>query len=107
MREEEKVLHWILAATTGGYNRIRILNELLKKPQNTNMLSKKLKLDFKTVQHHLKVLEKNQLVTSKGGGGFGKVYFPSDMLENNIDLFKEIKHNIEDEKIKKKKKVKI
>lgn len=97
MREEEKVLHWILAGTAGGYNRVRILNELLIKPQNTNILSKKLKLDFKTVQHHLRVLEKNRLVTFKGGGGFGKVYFPSDMVENNIDLIKEIKHNIENE----------
>jgi predicted transcriptional regulator len=103
MREEEKVLHWILAGTTGGYNRVRILNELLRKPQNTNMLSKKLNLDFKTIQHHLRVLEKNQLVTFKGGGGFGKVYFPSDMVENNIDLINEIKHNIENEEIKKKK----
>jgi predicted transcriptional regulator len=101
MREEEKVLHWILAGTTGGYNRIRILNELIKKPQNTNMLSKELHLDFKTIQHHLRVLEKNQLVTFKGGGGFGKVYFPSDMIENNIDLINKIKHNIENEKIKK------
>jgi predicted transcriptional regulator len=103
MREEEKVLHWILAGTTGGYNRVRILNELLKKPQNTNILSKKLNLDFKTVQHHLRVMEKNRLVTFKGGGGFAKVYFPSDMVENNIDLIKEIKHDIENEEIKKKK----
>jgi predicted transcriptional regulator len=66
------------------------------------MLSKKLNLDFKTVQHHLRVLEKNQLVTFKGGGGFGKVYFPSDMVENNIDLINEIKQNIENEEIKKK-----
>ena len=91
MREEEKVLHWILVGTLGGYNRVRILDELLIKPQNTNMLSKKLNLYFKTVQHHLRVLEKNQLVTFKGGGGFGKLFFPSDMVENNIDLIKEIK----------------
>jgi predicted transcriptional regulator len=102
MREEEKVLHWILAGTTGGYNRLRILNELLKKPQNTNMLSKKLNLDFKTVQHHLRVMEKNRLVTFKGGNGFAKVYFPSDMIENNIDLIKEFNHDIENGDIIKK-----
>jgi predicted transcriptional regulator len=100
MREEEKVLHWLLAVTTGGYNRIRILNELLKKPQNTNMLSKELQLDFKTVQHHLKVLEKNQLVTFKGGGGFGKTYFPTGMVENNIGLISEIQQNIENDRLK-------
>jgi predicted transcriptional regulator len=102
MREEEKVLHWILAGTTGGYNRLRILNELLKKPQNTNMLSKELNLDFKTVQHHLRVMEKNRLVTFKGGGGFAKVYFPSDMIENNVDLIKEFNHDIENGDIIKK-----
>ena len=90
MNEVERALYWIIAGTMGGNNRARIINELLKKPQNTNQLSKKLKLDFKTVQHHLKVLEKNKLVTYKGGGGFAKIYFPSVMLEENIDSFNKL-----------------
>jgi DNA-binding transcriptional ArsR family regulator len=102
MREEEKVLYWILAGTTGGYNRIRILRELLEKPQNTNMLSKKLELDFKTVQHHLNVLEKNRLVTFQGGGGFSKIYFPSEMVEENRKLIQKIENDSLNEENKKK-----
>jgi len=94
MNEVERALYWIIAGTMGGNNRARIIKELLEKPQNTNQLSKKLKLDFKTVQHHLKVLEKNKLVTYKGGGGFAKIYFPSSMLEENIESFNKIMKEI-------------
>lgn len=105
MHEVEKVLYWILAGTMGGINRARILKELLKRPQNTNRLSKNLNLDFKTVQYHLGVLEKNGLVTFKGGGGFGKLYFPSKMLEDHIDSFDEILNEMEEQQKKKNKKV--
>ena len=95
MREVERALYWIIAGTMGGNNRARIIKELLKKPQNTNQLSKTLKLDFKTVQHHLKVLEKNKLVMYKGGGGFAKIYFLSQMLEDNINSFNKLLKEIE------------
>ena len=65
MRKIEKALYWILAGTMGGVNRMRILKELLIHPQNTNNLSKTLNLDFKTVQYHLKVLEKNGFLRVK------------------------------------------
>ncbi len=95
MREVERALYWIIVGTMGGNNRAKIIKELLVKPQNTNQLSKKLKLDFKTVQHHLKVLEKNKLVIFKGGGGFAKIYFASQMLEENLDSFNKILQEIE------------
>ena len=95
MHEVERALDWIIVGTMGGKNRARIIKELIKKPQNTNQLSKTLELDFKTVQHHLKVLEKNKLVTYKGGGGFAKIYFLSQMLEENIDSFNKIFNQIE------------
>ena len=95
MREVERALYWIIAGTMGGNNRARIIKELLKNPQNTNQLSKTLELDFKTVQHHLKVLEKNKLVIYKGGGGFAKIYFLSQMLEDNINSFNKLLQEIE------------
>lgn len=100
MQEVERALYWIIVGTMGGNNRARIIKELLIKPQNTNQLSKKLNLDFKTIQHHLKVLEKNKFVIYKGGGGFAKIYFPSQMLEENIESFNKI---ISEIKIKKNK----
>ncbi len=95
MHEVERALYWIIIGTMGGNNRARILKVLLEKPQNTNQLAKKLKLDFKTVQHHLRVLEKNKFVVYKGGGGFAKIYFPSQLLEDNTSSFNKIIQKIE------------
>ena len=102
MQELERALYWIIVGTMGGNNRARIIKQLLKKPQNTNQLSKKLKLDFKTIQHHLRVLEKNKLVIYKGGGGFAKIFFPSQMLEENVESFNKIIQENEFNKNKKK-----
>jgi len=105
MREIEKALYWILAGTMGGANRVRILRELLKRPQNTNNLSKTLDLDFKTVQYHLKVLEKNGFVTFKGGGGFSRLYFPAQIVEDNIEtlhgIIQQMEEQHKDKKIEK------
>jgi len=89
MHGVKRLLWWLLAGSAGGYNRGRILEELLKQPHNANDLSKVLSLDYKTIRHHLGVLEKNNLTTFTGSG-YGQMYFPSDLLENNVGIFKEI-----------------
>jgi predicted transcriptional regulator len=89
MASIKNILWWLLANSLGGTNRCRILNELITKPQNANELSKNLELEYKTARYHLKVLQENGLITSVGGG-YGKTYFPSESLEENIDYFKEI-----------------
>jgi uncharacterized protein YutE (UPF0331/DUF86 family) len=48
-----------------------------------------LNLDYKAVQHHIDVLEKNNLV-SHMGEKYGIMYFVSNYLESNIDTYKEI-----------------
>jgi len=48
-----------------------------------------LNLDYKAVQHHVDVLEKNNLV-SRMGEKYGIMYFVSNYLESNIDTYKEI-----------------
>ena len=102
MHEVERALYWLLAGTMGGENRVKILQELFRQPQNTNQLSKNLHLDFKTIQYHLKVMEKNGLVTYKGGDGFPKIYFPSQLIEDNIDQFKKIVNQMDSQQQKKK-----
>jgi predicted transcriptional regulator len=93
MKAVKRLLWWILVGSSGGLNRGRILNLILEKPCNANELSRVLKLDYKTVRHHLDVLQKNHLIISSVGD-YGKVYFPSSMLEENIELFKEITDKI-------------
>jgi predicted transcriptional regulator len=89
MKAEKRLFWWILIASSGGLNRARILKEIIKKPYNANELSKTLKLDYKTTRHHLDILQKNRLIISSNEE-YNKVYFPSDMLENNIEIFNEI-----------------
>ena len=101
MHAVKRLLWWLLAGSAGGINRGRILEELFTTPHNANELSSVLKLDYKTVRHHLEVLEKNHLVTSTGSG-YGKVFFPSDMLEEHAAVFQEIWERIGKKQITKK-----
>ena len=89
MKAVKRLLLWLLIGSSGGLNRARIIEKLFQKPCNANELSKVLNLDYKTTRHHLKILQKNHLIISSKEE-YNKAYFPSDMLEENIDIFKEI-----------------
>lgn len=89
MHAVKRLLWWILVGSAGGFNRARILQELTKTPRNANELATLLKLDYKTTRHHLEVLEKNRLITTMGNK-YGTLYFPSELLEENMHLYKEI-----------------
>ena len=47
-------------------------------------------MDYRTIRHHLKVLEKNKIITS-AGDGYGTTYFLSPVMEENYVLFEEIR----------------
>jgi predicted transcriptional regulator len=89
MRPAKRLLWWILASSVGGFNRARILHELLIAPRNANELATILNIDYKTTRHHLAVLKQNCLITTIGEG-YGKMYFPSDLLRDNKSFFNEI-----------------
>lgn len=56
---------------------------------NTNQLSETLDLNYKTVQHHLEVLEENNVVTTRGDN-YGTMYFLTDRMTENLDVLREI-----------------
>jgi DNA-binding transcriptional ArsR family regulator len=85
----KKILWWLIAGTKGGLNRARIINELNERPYNAHQLSEKLELDYKTVRHHIKILEENKIITSTGEK-YGTMYFLSSQLEDNYKLFEDI-----------------
>jgi len=82
-KETRKLLFYLFTSTRGGYTRLRIIMLLLENPLNTHQLSQELDLDYKAVQHHMKVLEKNNMV-SKIGEKYGAIYHLSNFLEFNI-----------------------
>jgi DNA-binding transcriptional ArsR family regulator len=84
-----QVLWWLIGGSRGGENRLRIVKEIQQRPQNTNQLSESLDLNYKTVQHHLEVLEENDVVTTEGDG-YGQMYFLTDRMSNNLDVLEEI-----------------
>jgi len=92
-RSRRHLLHWLIAGTRGGVNRGRLILELREEPMNANQLGYALGVDYRTVRHHLDVLEKNGLVTSMGER-YGKMYFLSLELEESWDLFEEIWNEI-------------
>jgi predicted transcriptional regulator len=85
----KNVLYWLLVNSLGGKNRIRILNELFNAPQNTHELSKKLSIEYKTVQYHLRILQENLLIESVGKK-YGLTYFITEELMENKQYFDEI-----------------
>ena len=81
---------YLLAGTRGGPTRAIIVNSLRKVPMNKNQLSKKLNLDYKTVEHHLKILVDNNMLSIINKGKYGAAYTLSTGMINSIASFNEI-----------------
>jgi predicted transcriptional regulator len=88
-----RLLWYLFAGSKGGENRIKIINLLQDTPLNINRMAEALNLDYKAVQHHVDVLQKNNLV-SRMGEKYGIMYFVSNYLESNMASFKEIVNKI-------------
>ena len=87
---QTKGLFWFLfAGSRGGHTRIRIISQLRNKPSNKNQLSLDLGMDYKGIQHHMKVLEENNIV-AKVGVSYSVTYFVSDLFEEGEAVFDEI-----------------
>ncbi len=46
-------------------------------------------MDYKTIRHHLELLQKNRVITTVGES-YGLTYFLSSEVEDNYALFEEI-----------------
>jgi DNA-binding transcriptional ArsR family regulator len=91
----DKRLWFLLAGTRGGLNRARILQSLRERPLNANDLAGRLRLDYKTVRHHLDVLRENDCVMALGNEGYGLLYTLSPRLQNHYADFEEIWRRLE------------
>ena len=93
----KRLLWFLFAGSRGGINRLRLVLVLKKSPLNANQLAKELGLDYKAIQHHIRVLEKNNMI-AKAGEKYGMTYFVSTFLEANMEAFDEIAQKLEKSK---------
>ena len=82
-KQTSKLLFYLFTNTRGGFTRLRIIMLLLERSYNTHQLSQELQLDYKAIQHHMKVLEKNNMI-HKTGEKYGAMFYISTFLEVNI-----------------------
>ena len=63
----KRVLMYLLVGSKGGPNRLQMIKLLKEEPMNANKMGERLGLDYKTVQHHLKILKENNVVVTSAG----------------------------------------
>ncbi|MFB6283274.1 MAG: winged helix-turn-helix domain-containing protein [Halobacteria archaeon] len=90
----EKTLWYLLTGMRGGENRVRIIDSLTDTPKNANQLSEDLDLGYKTVRHHLSMLEDHDVVETEGEG-YGKMYFLTDRFMEHEKQFNKIRERME------------
>ena len=78
------LLWYLLAGTRGGPNRLRILKELQARPYNAHQLAQALSIDYRTVRHHLKLLEQNGLISRPAGSAYASPYELTPYLSANF-----------------------
>jgi len=89
------MLFWFLfGASRGATTRIKIISLLRDQPANKNQLATQLGLDYKGIEHHIKVLEENNLVKHVGKK-YARTYLVSVFFEANESVFDEIVRKLE------------
>jgi len=93
MMNLKQELSYLMLGQQGGENRIKILESVRERSYNINQLSNELKLNYRTIKHHIDILLEHDLILSSGEG-YGDVYFISPKLEKNYDVLKEIESKL-------------
>ncbi|MDA4121742.1 MAG: winged helix-turn-helix domain-containing protein [Thaumarchaeota archaeon] len=87
--ELRRLLWFLLGGSRGGENRARIIRSLRAKPNNLNRLAGELDLQYKAVQHHMRILVSNSLVVTSGDK-YGMQYSLNPWFEAHIEEFEQI-----------------
>jgi DNA-binding transcriptional ArsR family regulator len=88
-RQTKSLLSYLFEGARGGTNRLRIMLLLTERPLNAHQIAKGLGLDYNSIEHHIAILEKNNMI-SRVGPRYGAMFFLSTFLEVNIEAFNEI-----------------
>lgn len=99
----EEAFSSVFTGMSGRYTRLKIICAITENPMNTLEISKKLNLDYKTIQHSINVLEKNNFIVREGTG-YGDIFFPSDLITSNLPTLYAVIRKVEKKLDKPKKK---
>ena len=77
----KNLVYYLFLGTRGGETRVLVVKTLKQQPLNAHQLSRVLKLDYKTIQHHLRILLDNNIITAVNKGKYGAVYFVSPEMD--------------------------
>jgi predicted transcriptional regulator len=86
----KRLLWYLFAGTRGGPSRAEIIKALQNRPCNANQLAQILHVDYKTIQHHVGVLEENGLIVPSNKGAYGAVLFLTPKMEEALPILDEI-----------------
>ena len=84
----------VFTGMSGRYTRMRIICAITEEPMNTLEISKNLEMDYKTIQHNIKVLESNSLIVREGEG-YGDLFFASELITSNLPTLYKVIRRVE------------
>jgi PAS domain S-box-containing protein len=90
----EKNLSYIILGQKGGKNRLQIMELLNDRPYNLHQLAQVLNLNYRTIEHHINVLTKHELITTSESKGYGNIYYLTPEMEGNIALLDDIRNKV-------------
>ena len=86
----KRLLWYLFAGTRGGPSRAEIIKALQNRPCNANQLAQILRVDYKTIQHHVGILEESGLIVPSNKGTYGAVLFLTPKMEEALPILDEI-----------------
>lgn len=85
------LMWYLLAGTRGGPNRLRILDRLRDSPANAHQLAAALALDYRTVRHHVGLLERNGAIVRPVRDAYAAPYELAPYLAEHYALLDEMR----------------
>lgn len=88
--KKSNTLQYLLLGKKGGKTTAKIIEKLLIRPYNSNQLANILNLSYNTIQYHIRIMLKYELIVQTSSG-YGSIYEPSQKLLNESEKFYELK----------------
>lgn len=79
-----------IAGTRGGPVRLDVLKIIAKEKMNISQISIKMGMDYKTIQHHMRVLDKSGFVKKEMSKN-ESIYSVSDLIRSNNEIMEIIR----------------